>query len=210
MNDGVLALPAHDFPLTLVDLDPSVLTVLEKLFPFFKDKARGMHGVPNVGKTPLGRTIAMAMSRYWIRKLNTSSTPGFREASQFDFFRGEPGRQDRPDIVDDGSLAEQPMRKLKGFCDVGNSVLTKERWAAKFPRAKSGCTCPMTSTCAEPTDLQGLSIPHEDFFKVVEPAWMRGSSVSDIKAVFKRTCILLVTEKYIYCVRHISSGKKRG
>ena len=81
----------------------------------------------NVGKTPLGRTIATAMPRYWVQKLNSKNEPGFRESCEFDFFRGEAGRQDRPDIFDDGSLAEQPMRKLKGFCDAGNTVLTKER-----------------------------------------------------------------------------------
>ena len=69
MTDGVLALPAHDFPLTLVDVNPSVLFILEKFFPLFRDKAPGTHGVPNVGKTPLGRIVAMAMSRYWVRKL---------------------------------------------------------------------------------------------------------------------------------------------
>ena len=79
MNDGVLALPVHDFPLTLVDVEPGVLMILEKLFPSFTDKALGMHGVPNVGKTPLGRTIAMAMSRYWIRKLKSNHIPGFRK-----------------------------------------------------------------------------------------------------------------------------------
>ena len=39
MNDGVLALPVHDFPLTLVDVEPGVLMVLEKFFPSFTDKA---------------------------------------------------------------------------------------------------------------------------------------------------------------------------
>ena len=82
MHDGVLALPVHDFPLTLVDVEPGVLMILEKLFPSFTDKAFGMHGVPNVGKTPLGRIIAMAMSRYWIRKLKSNHIPGFREASE--------------------------------------------------------------------------------------------------------------------------------
>ena len=76
----------------------------------------------------------MAMSRYWGRKLNSNHAPRFREACEFDFFRGETERQDRPDIFDDGSLPEQPMRKLKSFCDVRNTILTKERWgAAKFP-----------------------------------------------------------------------------
>ena len=74
MNDGVLALAVHDFPLTLVDVVPAVLFILEKLFPYnFTDNALGMHGVPNVGKTPLGRIIAMAMSRYWVRKLNSKA-----------------------------------------------------------------------------------------------------------------------------------------
>ena len=57
-----MSLPVHGFPLTLVDVDPAVLFILEKL-PYFTDKALGMHGIPNVGKTPLGRIITMAMSR---------------------------------------------------------------------------------------------------------------------------------------------------
>ena len=123
--------------MTLVDVDPAVLFILEKLFPYFTEKALGMHGIPNVGKTPLGRIIPMAMSRYWVRKLASKNLPGFREASEFDFFRGEAGRKDRPDLFDDGPLPEQPLRKLKGFCDVGNTVLTKERWgAAKFPQGQ--------------------------------------------------------------------------
>lgn len=30
MSEGALALPVHDFPLTLVDVDPCVLEILEK------------------------------------------------------------------------------------------------------------------------------------------------------------------------------------
>ena len=96
-----------------------------------------MHGVPFVCKTPLGRILAMAMPRYWVARLNTENMPGFGEACEFDFFRGEAGRQDRPDIFDNGAIYEQPLRKLKGFCDVGNTVLTKERWgASKFAQGQ--------------------------------------------------------------------------
>ena len=199
MNDGVLALPVHDFPLTLVDVEPGILDILEKFFPSFTEKALGMHGVPNVGKTPLGRTIAMAMSRYWVRKLQSNYTPGFREASEFDFFRGESGRQDRPDIFDDGSLPEQPMRKLKGFCDVGNTVLTKERWgAAKFPQGQLRIYMSNNLDLdAEPSG-QPLVITHSDFMKMMEPAWMKGSVLSDVKAVLKRTCILIITNTTVY------------
>lgn len=201
MNDGVLALPVHDFPLTLVDVEPGVLMILEKLFPSFTDKALGMHGVPNVGKTPLGRTIAMAMSRYWIRKLKSNHIPGFREASEFDFFRGEAGRPERPDIFDDGSLPEQPMRKLKGFCDVGNTVLTKERWgAAKFPQGQPRLYISNdVDLSAEPSG-RSMVITHIQFMQMLEPAWMKGSCLSDIKAVLKRTCIIIIiiTDNFIY------------
>ena len=200
MNDGVLALPVHDFPLTLVDVEPGVLMILEKLFPSFTDKALGMHGVPNVGKTPLGRTIAMAMSRYWIRKLKSNHIPGFREASEFDFFRGEAGRPERPDIFDDGSLPEQPIRKLKGFCDVGNTVLTKERWgAAKFPQGQPRLYISNdVDLSAEPSG-RSMVITHIQFMQMLEPAWMKGSCLSDIKAVLKRTCIIIIiTDNFIY------------
>ena len=200
MNDGVLALPVHDFPLTLVDVEPGVLMILEKLFPSFTDKALGMHGVPNVGKTPLGRTIAMAMSRYWIRKLKSNHIPGFREASEFDFLRGEAGRPERPDIFDDGSLPEQPIRKLKGFCDVGNTVLTKERWgAAKFPQGQPRLYISNdVDLSAEPSG-RSMVITHIQFMQMLEPAWMKGSCLSDIKAVLKRTCIIIIiTDNFIY------------
>ena len=54
MSDGVLALPVDEFPLTLVDVDPTVLNILEKFFPHFNEKALGMHGVPNVGGNSVG------------------------------------------------------------------------------------------------------------------------------------------------------------
>ena len=202
MNDGVLAVPVHDFPLTLVDVEPSVLNMLQGIFPLFLDKALGMHGVPNVGKTPLGRIIAMAMSRYWVKKLGSENVPGYREASEFDFFRGEAGRQDRPDIFDDGSLPDQPMRKLKGFCDVGAEALTKERWgAAKFCQGQMRIYMSNdVDLTAEPVDRTiSTSISHKDFMQMLEPAWMKGCSLSDIHAVLKRTCIVIITHNYLYC-----------
>ncbi len=129
MNDGVLALPVHDFPL----IEPGMLDILEK-FPLLSPKMLWeCIGSQTLEKLHWGEPLQLPC------KLQSNYTPGFREASEFDSFRGESGRQDRPDIFDDGSLPEQSMRKLKGFCDVGNTVLTKERWgAAKFPH-----TCPM-------------------------------------------------------------------
>ena len=145
----------------------------------------------------------MAMSRYWVRKLGSRNVPGYREACEFDFFRGEAGRQDRPDIFDDGSLPEQPMRKLKGFCDIGNTVLTKakERWgAAKFQQGQTRIYISNElDLTAEPRPKRNVTtLSHKDFMQILEPAWMKGSSVSDIEAVLKQTCILIMTKRFMY------------
>ena len=178
MSEEVLALPVHDFPLTLVDDDPCVLQTLEKFFPIIH-----WQGIRHAwGAESRQDTTGKG---YWVRKVGTNDPSGYREASEFDFFRGEAGRQDRPDIFDDGSLPEQPMRKLKGFCDIGITVLTKERWgAAKFPQGR------FRIYVSEPEAIRGTSnVSHKDFMAMLEPAWMKGSGLSDIKAVLKRTGI---------------------
>ena len=137
-----------------------------------------------------------------MRKLNSKNLPGFREASEFDFFRGEAGRQDRPDLFDDGSLPEQPMRKLKGFCDVGNTVLTKERWgAAKFPQGQMRIYMVNDlDLSAEPKYETGMgTVSHKEFMQMLEPAWMKGSTLSDVNAVLKRTRLLVITKGFLYC-----------
>ena len=65
----------------------------------------------------------MAVSRYWGWGGGRRNKPAYQEPR----VRGEQGRKDGPDVFDDVSLPEQSLRKLKGFCDVGNIVLRKER-----------------------------------------------------------------------------------
>ena len=74
-------------------VNPIMLNILEKIFPLFNDKAVGMHGVPNVDKTPVARVIAMATSRYWVERLKSKYRPAYREFSEFDSCRGEAGRK---------------------------------------------------------------------------------------------------------------------
>ena len=49
----------------------------------------------------------------------------------------------RPDIFDEGSLCEQPFKKVKAFTDLGNiESMSKERWgAAKWVRGQSRIYC---------------------------------------------------------------------
>ena len=75
----------------------------------------------------------MAISRHWISKANKQGLvkPSFRQACEFDFFRGQTGTRLRPDIFDDGTLSDQPFRKVKAFTDVGNiESMSKEGWDA--------------------------------------------------------------------------------
>ena len=87
----------------------------------------------------------MALSRYEVNGLGKSEedTPSFRQACEFDFFRGQSGSRLRPDIFNDGTLSEQPFKKLKAFTDVGNvESMSKERWgAAKWVKGQPRLYC---------------------------------------------------------------------
>ena len=145
-NDGVLAQVHESWPLTLYDIDNRLLRALAPMVPSLSEKAVWFHGEPGAGKTPVARTLAMAISRQCINKLGKDgqATPSFRQASEFDFFRGQSGSIARPDIFDDGSLSEQPFKKVKAFTDVGNiESMSKERWgAAKFCQGPVPCVQP--------------------------------------------------------------------
>ena len=89
----------------------------------------------------------------------------------------------RPDIFDDGTLPEQPFKKLKAFTDVGNiESMSKERWgAAKWVKGQPRIYCVNDyDRNAEPkNDLPILShrqgiisyVAHKDFLNMLEPAW---------------------------------------
>ena len=65
-------------------------------------------GEANMGKTPVAMILAMALSRYWIAKdAKQDLSPGFRTASDLDFFRGEPGSKYVPDLFEDGDMNAQ-------------------------------------------------------------------------------------------------------
>ena len=199
-SDGVLALPVEDFHFTLADVDYSVLDfAVRHMLKQLKTHATGFIGGPGSGKTPLARILAMSISRYWKRALHISSPASFREASEFDFFRGQAGRKDRPDIHDDGCLASEPIRKMKGFADVGCTMLTKERWgAAKFVQGQMRIfVCndfEFTPWLHEHQGITGgttLHMQHEDFLKVIAPMFPERTEPPHIMAVLKRANLLV-------------------
>ena len=199
-NDGALANPVDNFHFTLADLEYSVLDfAVRYMLKTLKTHSNGIIGGPGSGKTPLARIIAMCTSRYWKRILNISTPPSHREASEFDFFRGQPGRRDRPDIHDDGCLASEPIRELKGFADVGCAMMTKERWgAAKFVQGQMRvfvCNDYEFTTWLQKhqgvTQGTTLHMSHEEFLKVITPMFPKDTEHPHIMAVLKRANILV-------------------
>ncbi|CAE7467314.1 unnamed protein product [Symbiodinium sp. CCMP2592] len=212
-QDGVLAQVHTSWCLTLYDIDVRVLKALAPLFSSFSEKALGLFGEPGAGKTPVARSVAMALSRYYINRIGKQGEvePSFRQASEFDFFRGQSGQILRPDIFDDGTLPEQPFKKLKAFTDVGNiESMSKERWgAAKWVKGQPRIYCVNDyDRKAEPkNDLPILShrqgiisyATHGDFLNMLEPAWCpKDKNEANVMAVLKRTHILLKTKTFLY------------
>ena len=48
---------------------------------------------------------------------------------------------------------------------------------------------------AEPKYEIGMrAVSHKEFMQMLEPAWMKGSTLSDVNALLKRTCLLVITK----------------
>eukprot|EP00969_Alexandrium_andersonii_P200079 8838302-Alexandrium_andersonii.AAC.1 len=61
------------------------------------------------------------MSEYYLKndRFETSmDAPCLRTGDSLDFFRGEPGVVERPDLFDDGDMHKQDTSKLKAFLEV--------------------------------------------------------------------------------------------
>ena len=63
-NDGTMAAVISRYDLTMDALEPEILEVMENIVPYLRGHALWLLGEPGVGKTPLGRIIAMMFSRY--------------------------------------------------------------------------------------------------------------------------------------------------
>ena len=99
---GCLAQVVTDCPYTLHTLAPWLVDkVLVHLVPHLQTRSLGMTGKAGIGKSPVAETLACVFSRYWKRKKGLPGTASYRTACDLDFFRGEVGTVDRPDLFDD-------------------------------------------------------------------------------------------------------------
>ena len=92
------------YPLTLLDVSPAALQILTLLVPLLLSTSLIMLGERGVGKTALATILAMAFSRYHIRKSDLGEQPSFRLTQDLDFLRNSAGRFWQPIIYDDGDF----------------------------------------------------------------------------------------------------------
>ena len=108
-------------PLTLMDMTPTMRSILKDIIPTLKSTSLVMVGRPGFGKTPCLQTLAMALSKYYIDSpchKTKLAAPGFRTTESLDVVRTAPGMLERPDLFDDGDMNAQPATALKAFLDV--------------------------------------------------------------------------------------------
>jgi len=202
MNERCLAPTQTYFPICLMDLHVDFRRkVLRLLLPVVRTTGVLLLGVQGNGKSPALVALAMALSRYYIERDRIDAAPGFRQASDLDFFRGEAGQLHIPCIHDDGDLDAQKPKALKAFYDVSLvDAMTRERWgAAKFVKnqPRSG------AENKHKADLdfevgQNAAKDLENFGQLTRPAFPERMGEPDIDAVKKRTSICVNTKNYVY------------
>ena len=199
--DGVLALPISDWPLTLKHINTDVLyDVLLPVIPLLTTHGLLLLGEPGGGKTPMGRTIAMAIARHQMETCSLPGNPSFRSASEMDFFRGEEGAVVCPDIFDDGDCNTQSMRKVKAFMDVGETeAMSKERWgAAKWVKGQLRIMIDNAYFPGAEPHHDRDSVEHADFYNMIVHAFLPGQQRQHYMAIFKRAAIVLNTKEWVY------------
>lgn len=196
-NDGAVAKLCSRYDLTIGDIEPDVLEVLEQLVPYLRDHSIWLLGEAGKGKTPLGRILAMMFSRYW------GGEGCFRTTSDLDFFRGVPFAKHVPALYDDGSIGDEETKKKKAYSDVTDEEsMTRARWTnAKFVRNQLRIVLDNSyNPDAEPEDEgteSSLEVLHKDFFLMIRPA-LGSMSRTDAMAILKRAAFIVFGKEHVY------------
>ena len=199
-NDGCVAKLCERYDLTMLDVEPDILQVMEVIVPQLRNHSLWLLGEPGKGKTPRGRIIAMMFSRYH------GGDGCFRSTCDLDFFRGVQFNKATPALYDDGDIGNEVVKKKKkAFADVADDeTMTWERWTnAKFVRNQLRIVLDNAyNPEAEPqteTDFmdQERTIPHEAFYSMIRPA-LGNISVTDAMAILKRSVFVIFSKKFVY------------
>lgn len=93
------------YDLTIVDFEPEIRDIMEKIVPSLRHHALWLLGEAGKGKTPLGPVIAMMFSRYH------GGQGTYRTTSDLDFFKGIPFTKKFP-ALDDGNISGEEVKKI--------------------------------------------------------------------------------------------------
>lgn len=136
---------------------------------------------------------------------STDVEPSIRVTNSFEHLRHEVGRKERSEVYDDGNYEEEPMHKLKAFHDNTEAEsLTVERWNTAVFEGHGGrlaCVNPYAKEF-EPNASEIMlkeGVTHDTFYKMMRPAFSDKANEQHIMAIFKRTHIILHTQRFVYC-----------
>ena len=156
-----------------------------------------------IGKTPLSRSLAMAVSEYVIDRDETEgSFPSYRCGNHLDFFRGTLGFVAQPCIYDDGDTPSDKPSWLKIFLDPSEDEASFwARWGAcRFEKHQARLACSnVYDNAEEPVDdIQPGDMDPTVFLKMIKPLFNPIATAEDVNAILKRTFVVLFGKKMIY------------
>ena len=166
--------------------------------PFLR--TMGMHaltmiGDPGCGKTFVVRATSLALSRRHKRIQQDPSPPELKSAPEFDFFSGEPGDAGSGWIYDDGTPADQTLRAIKSWADVGDlETMQWARWGAvKCVQGQPRAICEQQYNKAPFGRIPMgpfVQMKHEDWMMVLEETLPRTTEASAM-ALLKRSHLMI-------------------
>ena len=205
-DQGSQAKSITDWPLTLKSLTPWCLNeVIAPILPRVLEHAVIWIGKSYVGKSPVSYTLSKVVSAYWLIQENKEGQrPVFQTANHLDYFRKEKGRRTKPRVFDDGNLNLEHPAAVKAVTEVpGIDRKTMARWnAASYTKNQlcQVCSNPYDRSVEPdtPPNTNSDTIPFEVFFKLVRPSFHKDFDEEDLMAIFKRSLVVVFTEKGIY------------
>ncbi|CAE7356601.1 unnamed protein product, partial [Symbiodinium sp. CCMP2456] len=114
------------------------------------------------------------------------------------------GRRTKPRVFDDGNLNLEHPAAVKAVTEVsGIDRKTMARWnAASYAKNQlcQVCSNPYDRSVEPdmPPNTNSDTIPFEVFFKLVRPSFHKDFDEEDLMAIFKRSLVVVFTEKGIY------------
>ena len=199
---GVSGAASHnEFPLNTSSLNSVLVeTILPLVYPLLLSTAILMLGNPGVGKTPAIITMAMAIGRYHIRRLDLQGVkPGWRRAKSLDNFRQRSPQIQEGLFLDDPSARRLDIADLKAFVTTDEDGTVSGRYNdARLTRNQFRALA-SNDTGEEPVGVgaQDTTLDPNLFFNLITPLF-DGAHKKDILAVTKRCTIFVFTSSAFY------------